>query len=164
MSRNGVACSTPFRITRILPACSTTKIRPSLSGCVRKTGLVSPVVMKGFSLRVRPGGKASPPSPGPVDSHPSTMTPSRTPIIHKDRPSTDSRRRNPAIVYFWARKNTTRIRATHMPRNVHKERPTAISSRSPTFRRRRSTGCSRSPNRCARASTRRSRSPGNRWR
>src|ERR1700693_111816 len=61
MSRNGVVCSTPSFITRILPAFSTTKIRPSLSGCVRKTGLVSPVVTYGFSLSVRAGERVVPP-------------------------------------------------------------------------------------------------------
>jgi hypothetical protein len=54
--------------TRILPPCSTTKMRPSSRGCVRKAGLVRAAVMKGFSWSPIPGGNGDPPSPGPVES------------------------------------------------------------------------------------------------
>src|SRR5438270_13437608 len=117
MSRNGVACSTPSLMIRMRPACSTTKILPSFSGWARKTGAVRPVVMKGSSLRVRPGG-SGPPSPGPVESE-WHATPNSIAIPEHSRPTereiiAASLRRKTSSVYISDAPN--QVRATHMPR------------------------------------------------
>src|SRR4051812_33493421 len=53
MSKNGATWRTPSRTTRIFPPFSTTKIRPSFSGCVRYTGMPSPLVINGLARTVK---------------------------------------------------------------------------------------------------------------